>query len=51
MHHAIFFIVDLDELAKATGVIVMYCLCIAKRLQREKNNTLILHKMKKSWNK
>lgn len=33
--HAILQIVDLDELPKAAGVVVMGCLCIAKCLLKE----------------
>lgn len=36
MDHSIFFVVDLDELSKPTGIIIVNCFGISKGLQ--KNN-------------
>lgn len=37
MDHSIFFVVDLDELSKPTGIIIVNCFCISKGLQKMKS--------------
>lgn len=40
MDHSIFFVVDLDELSKPTGIIIVNCFGISKGLQKIKSQNM-----------